>query len=140
MSKTEQKINPTLKAIIREDECIGCTKCIRACPTDAIIGAAKLMHTVVTDACTGCELCVSPCPVDCIEMKTIPLPNAKQLAINKEKWALRRKRREQRLVREAKETTKFNLQTLLARKTAIAAAIQRVKAKKRTFTGDEQSR
>ena len=58
---------PTV-AYIREDECIGCTKCIQACPVDAILGAAKLMHTVIIDECTGCDLCVDPCPVDCIEM------------------------------------------------------------------------
>ena len=55
-------------AVIREDECIGCTKCIQACPVDAIVGAAKLMHTVVESECTGCDLCVPPCPVDCIDM------------------------------------------------------------------------
>jgi Na+-translocating ferredoxin:NAD+ oxidoreductase subunit B len=55
-------------AYIREDECIGCTKCIQACPMDAILGAAKQMHTVIADECTGCDLCVEPCPVDCIDM------------------------------------------------------------------------
>lgn len=60
--------SPTALAIIREEECIGCTKCIQACPVDAILGAAKQMHTVITDECTGCELCVEPCPVDCIDM------------------------------------------------------------------------
>jgi electron transport complex protein RnfB len=55
-------------AIIREDECIGCTKCIQACPVDAILGAAKQMHTVIEEECTGCDLCVEPCPVDCIDM------------------------------------------------------------------------
>jgi len=55
-------------AFIREDECIGCTKCIQACPVDAIVGAAKQMHTVIIDECTGCDLCVDPCPVDCIDM------------------------------------------------------------------------
>lgn len=58
-------------ALIREDECIGCTKCIQACPIDAIMGAAKQMHTVITDECTGCDLCVEPCPVDCIDMVPI---------------------------------------------------------------------
>ncbi len=60
---------PTV-AYIREDECIGCTKCIQACPVDAILGASKLMHTVIIDECTGCDLCVEPCPVDCIDMIT----------------------------------------------------------------------
>ena len=60
---------PAQIAYIREAECIGCTKCIQACPVDAIVGAAKLMHTVLIDECTGCDLCVAPCPVDCIEMR-----------------------------------------------------------------------
>ncbi len=55
-------------AYIREDECIGCTKCVQACPVDAILGAAKQMHTVIVSECTGCDLCVDPCPVDCIDM------------------------------------------------------------------------
>jgi electron transport complex protein RnfB len=58
-------------AIIDEDVCIGCTKCIQACPVDAIVGAAKRMHTVIADECTGCELCVPPCPVDCIALVPI---------------------------------------------------------------------
>ena len=62
-----------LVAFIREDECIGCTKCIQACPVDAIVGAAKLMHTVLVDECTGCNLCVPPCPVDCIDL--VPGPD-----------------------------------------------------------------
>jgi electron transport complex protein RnfB len=57
-----------LVALIVEADCIGCTKCIQACPVDAIIGAAKHMHTVIESLCTGCELCVPACPVDCIEM------------------------------------------------------------------------
>ncbi|WP_180013955.1 RnfABCDGE type electron transport complex subunit B [Acinetobacter sp. YH16031] len=69
-----------MKTIIREDECIGCTKCISACPVDAIIGSGKLMHTVLTDLCTGCELCISPCPVDCIDLveDLQPLPTEAQ--------------------------------------------------------------
>ncbi len=59
---------PPTVAYIREDECIGCTKCIQACPVDAILGAARLMHTIIADECTGCDLCVDPCPVNCIEM------------------------------------------------------------------------
>ncbi len=61
----------SLAAIIREDECIGCTKCIQACPVDAIIGAAKQMHTVIGDECIGCGLCLPPCPVDCIDLVSI---------------------------------------------------------------------
>lgn len=59
---------PKVVALIDEDLCIGCTFCIRACPVDAIAGAAKQMHTVITAECTGCELCVAPCPMDCIQI------------------------------------------------------------------------
>jgi len=68
---------PPLVAFIDESLCIGCTKCIQACPVDAIVGAAKRMHTVIASECTGCELCLAPCPVDCIELVDIadhPLP------------------------------------------------------------------
>ena len=58
-------------AVIIEEYCIGCTKCIQACPVDAIVGAAKQMHTVIAEECTGCGLCVPPCPVDCIDMRPI---------------------------------------------------------------------
>lgn len=79
---------PPSVAVIREDECIGCTLCIQACPVDAILGAAKLMHTVITDECTGCELCVEPCPVDVIDMVPIeattqtwkwPMPESREI-------------------------------------------------------------
>ncbi|GAP65449.1 ferredoxin [Mizugakiibacter sediminis] len=62
---------PPAVALIDEDVCIGCTKCIQACPVDAIVGASRLMHTVVGDLCTGCELCVPACPVDCIAMAPV---------------------------------------------------------------------
>ncbi len=67
-------IEPPIKkvAFIHEDLCIGCTKCIQACPVDAIVGAAKMMHTVIKSECTGCDLCVDPCPTDCIEMIEVP--------------------------------------------------------------------
>lgn len=66
---------PAIKrvAFIREEECIGCTKCIQACPVDAIVGASKQMHTILADECTGCDLCVEPCPVDCIDMLPVPV-------------------------------------------------------------------
>ena len=65
----EEESTPIKKvAFIREDDCIGCTKCIQACPMDAIVGSGKLMHTVIAVNCTGCDLCVEPCPVDCIDM------------------------------------------------------------------------
>ncbi len=72
---------PRRVAFIREAECIGCTKCLQACPVDAIVGAAKLMHTVISAECTGCDLCVEPCPVDCIDL--LPAPSAWQpVAVN----------------------------------------------------------
>ncbi len=69
-------------AFIHEDMCIGCTKCIQACPVDAILGATKAMHTVIAAECTGCDLCVDPCPTDCIEM--IPVPTT----VDNWKWDL----------------------------------------------------
>ncbi|MDP3518746.1 MAG: electron transport complex subunit RsxB [Pseudohongiella sp.] len=67
---------PKRIASIREHECIGCTKCIQACPVDAIVGAPKRMHTVIVADCTGCDLCVDPCPVDCIDMLPLPIMSA----------------------------------------------------------------
>jgi Na+-translocating ferredoxin:NAD+ oxidoreductase subunit B len=99
-------------AVIREDECIGCTKCIQACPVDAIVGAAKLMHTVITPHCTGCDLCVAPCPVDCIDMisvgQDIAAPSAEQSDI----WKLRYQRRELRLIEDAKRVQARRLDKL----------------------------
>jgi electron transport complex protein RnfB len=66
-------------AWIEEPACIGCTKCIQACPVDAIVGASRFMHTVIAAQCTGCELCIPPCPVDCIEMRPAPSPANAQL-------------------------------------------------------------
>ncbi|TLF52882.1 electron transport complex subunit RsxB [Halomonas urmiana] len=100
-----------LVAWIREDECIGCTKCIQACPVDAILGAAKRMHTVIAEECTGCELCVAPCPVDCIDLLPHPAweaaaSDAERDAYLARRAALGRRRhraRQQRLAREARE-------------------------------------
>ena len=66
MSEASAKASPV--AVIDETACIGCTLCVEACPVDAIVGAAKLMHTVIAAECTGCGLCLPPCPVDCISM------------------------------------------------------------------------
>ena len=77
LDNTLVKPTPTKIAKIDESLCIGCTKCILACPVDAIVGAKKLMHTIITDECTGCDLCIEPCPMDCIDV--IELPESKQL-------------------------------------------------------------
>lgn len=88
---------PPQVAFIREAECIGCTKCIQACPVDAILGAAKMMHTVIVDECTGCDLCVAPCPVDCIDMIPLPLssivPIVGGLAVTEEQIQARTRKR-----------------------------------------------
>ncbi|QBH96421.1 electron transport complex subunit RsxB [Limnobaculum zhutongyuii] len=72
LDQTTMESNPVRKvAFIDENNCIGCTKCIQACPVDAIVGSTRAMHTVITDLCTGCDLCVAPCPTDCIEMRPV---------------------------------------------------------------------
>ena len=80
---------------IEEAACIGCTKCIQACPVDAIVGAAKRMHTVIAAECTGCELCIPPCPVDCIVIKPLPLAVADMTAGSRLRLAMERRARYQ---------------------------------------------
>ncbi|MDE3073473.1 MAG: RnfABCDGE type electron transport complex subunit B [Pseudomonadota bacterium] len=88
---------PRMLARIVEADCIGCTKCIQACPVDAIVGASKLMHTVLADDCTGCELCVPACPVDCIVLE--PMPPAQIDAAHADAARAHFRRREARLAR-----------------------------------------
>jgi electron transport complex protein RnfB len=147
---------PAQIAYIREAECIGCTKCIQACPVDAIVGAAKLMHTVIVDECTGCDLCVAPCPVDCIEMRPLPLatvlPIVGGLAFSLEEQRARatkrnraRRRFEQRNARlQREEQQKVTERQARAQRAAqpsevtvnpVQAALERVRAQK-TATAD----
>jgi electron transport complex protein RnfB len=104
LGEIKDQEKPRRVAVIREDECIGCTKCISACPIDAILGASKYMHTVIQSECSGCELCVAPCPVDCIDI----LQLGSHSLISIEESAQYRKRFENRTHRLEKE--KNNLQ------------------------------
>lgn len=106
-----------MKAIIREDECIGCTKCISACPVDAIMGTGKLMHSILTDLCTGCELCIPPCPVDCIDLVADPAPPPSEMERVAEQDDLRR-RYQAHVLREQQR-----MLTQKARKPIVSAAI-----------------
>ncbi len=91
-------------AVIDETTCIGCARCITACPVDAILGAFKLMHTVIAEECTGCELCLPPCPVDCIVMRTAPPESAVIDAARASRARIRHRFREERLARMERET------------------------------------
>jgi electron transport complex protein RnfB len=90
-------------AVIRESECIGCTKCIQACPVDAIVGAAKYTHTIIRSECTGCDLCIAPCPVDCIDLINLPEPLLTQPLQRQAQAAHQKRRYELRTTRLTKE-------------------------------------
>ncbi len=92
---------PLQVAVIIEENCIGCVKCIKACPVDAIIGAAKRMHTIISSECTGCELCISPCPVDCIVLR----PTTEEKLYNPGKARSRFQAKLQRLELEKQQKT-----------------------------------
>jgi electron transport complex protein RnfB len=92
---------PSSVAFIIEQDCIGCVKCIAACPVDAIVGAAKFMHTVIASECTGCELCIAPCPVDCIIMQ--PAPSNHTEVSRAQKSAQAKRRYDARCLRKEKE-------------------------------------
>jgi electron transport complex protein RnfB len=126
-------------ALIDETRCIGCTLCIQACPVDAIVGAAKCMHTVVAELCTGCDLCLAPCPVDCIAMLPLPeaqapwtraMADAARARFQFRNLRLERERAEraERLARKAQEKLAQPMPD--AKKAVILAAIERAKARK----------
>jgi electron transport complex protein RnfB len=115
------------RAVINEDLCVGCMKCIQVCPVDAIVGAQELMHTVIESECIGCELCVAPCPMDCIDMREDPVEVApatrKHLA---QYYKQRVQARKQRL----QQTSPAALPSQLDKKSFVAAAIARAQRKK----------
>lgn len=134
---------PDTVAFIDEPLCIGCTKCIQACPVDAIVGAAKQMHTVIESLCTGCELCIPPCPVDCIRVvpahaatEGIPVPVTEPARADffRARYRKRHARLERnRLERQSRrrEALSSNTAEVIAhRKAEIAAAIERVHARR----------
>jgi electron transport complex protein RnfB len=103
LGRTAKPVNPAngscappRVALIDEATCIGCTKCIQACPVDAIVGASKRMHTVIADWCTGCELCVPPCPVDCITFEEVALLPEPGLSRERYRFRASRLEREER--------------------------------------------
>ncbi len=135
---------PRPLAVIREAECIGCAKCIQACPVDAILGSARQMHTVIAEECIGCKLCLPPCPVDCIDLvspsETAAQPKSpearKQRAAHiKKRYAARQKR-----LQNDQEQQYPSLASLLTaappeleeRKAYIRLAINRMKQKRKS--------
>jgi Na+-translocating ferredoxin:NAD+ oxidoreductase subunit B len=118
---------PRRVALIDEARCIGCTLCIKACPVDAIVGAAKLMHTVVTELCSGCDLCVAPCPVDCIAMVPAAGDDAIWDRARGDAARTRFERRAARLERERKEREPESKK----KRAIVQAAIERARARRR---------
>ncbi|HHF7346395.1 TPA: RnfABCDGE type electron transport complex subunit B [Legionella feeleii] len=139
LATVEANTRPPSLAVIRETECIGCTKCIQACPVDAIIGSAKLMHAVIAHECTGCGLCVAPCPVDCIELVDLPEPGydkavARQRFHAKQARLLREEQEKQQIYREKRQLavkTSDVRQDIQAKQDYIRQALMRVQAKKK---------
>lgn len=109
---------PPMVVSIREVDCIGCTLCIQACPVDAIVGAARQMHSVIAAECNGCERCIPPCPVDCIESIVLPARSVEQTTALAVQW---RRRFEAREVRLAAEPVR-RAQRMAERRRAHAAA------------------
>ena len=131
----QQKTKPKMLAVIREDECIGCMKCIQACPVDAILGSAKQMHTVIADECTGCELCVAPCPVDCIDLLTFSEDaiETSETSLNRKKNTARTRYNDRQMRLKGEKQAKKTLMlsnSLSKRKTYIEAALARKAIKK----------
>lgn len=129
---------PRLIARIDPSQCIGCVKCILACPVDAIIGAPRRMHTVLPALCTGCELCVPPCPVDCIDIE--PLPATIRWAPGDADAARARFDARKRRLRIDEQRTRNRLNTeALAKRRSIDAALANPEAKPAAFADDSSA-
>ena len=102
-------------ALIDEARCIGCARCLEACPVDAIAGASGLMHTVIAPLCIGCDLCLPPCPVDCIDMVPAPAPRTAADAAAAKARAAARQRRLKRLAPRSRSDRRTLLEAVLAR-------------------------
>lgn len=127
---------PFAAAAIREDACIGCAKCIQACPVDAIVGAAGLAHTVLAAECSGCGLCLAPCPVDCIDMAERPGGREEEDARSgrSARWRRRFLLRRRRLKLERAARRRADAGGGFSRERArreIAAAVRRVERRRR---------
>lgn len=138
LEEMSQKAKSPAVAVIRESECIGCTKCIQACPVDAIIGASKQMHTILADVCTGCELCIKPCPVDCIDLKPTPPRSPLFKERSRERYYKHNVRLEQQNREQLTQSAPVLAESDSEREAVIRAAVARAKLKK-NFNGANQS-
>jgi electron transport complex protein RnfB len=125
-------------AMIDESVCIGCTRCLDACPVDAIVGAAQQMHTVIGDECNGCGLCLPPCPVDCIDLVPDPDPTPPRAYREhyRARYAARNARRAERQSRRERERAAKRARIATTddethKREEIAAAVARARARKR---------
>ncbi len=130
LEEMAKKAKPKMLAVIRENECIGCAKCIQACPVDAIVGSGKQMHTVIASECTGCELCIAPCPVDCIDMLlTQPLDTDERMMADHARQRFTAREARLKLEKINKEQ-KQQVHSTTKKQTYIQEAIARARAKK----------
>lgn len=136
MAEMRKQEKSAMTARIRESECIGCTKCIQACPVDAIVGSVKQLHVILTQECTGCGLCLAPCPVDCIDLLSLSRPNYKPQQARHRYYA-----KKQRLELKQGEAKRIKTISPSNEQAAayIQAAIKRVKEKKRRLLSEAET-